>query len=297
MKKIDMRYRPPIPSIVRGGLYNENKEHFAPKFFGGMRDESAIKKDLDMAIADMEKHEIIGFIATRRWGREDANADAAKIITEMPERFIGSVGLDLHDIDAVMKDIDTYVVNGPFIGVNLEPGLPAPDHQDALMYIDDERIFPIYEKCQELNLPVSITFGGPLEQGGIDKDPMRVHKVLKTFPKMRLALPHAAWPMFGTMVGLVAAFPNLFIGMDSYLMLPGWRDYVDAANYLCQDQLMFGTSYPLCSVKFAIDFYEKAGFRPDIMHKIYYQNAERFLGLVDFDLERQPSIGELTKVL
>ena len=248
MKKIDIRCRPPIPSMANGGLFHANKKDFSTKFWGGPRDESAIKKDLDLMQKDMDSLDILGYMTLRKSGNAEINKEAAQLIEDQPELFQGAVGLDLHNIEEALADIETYVINGPFIGVNLEPHLPAPGHQEALMYLDDERIFPIYEKCQKYQLPVTITFGGPLGLGGVDKDPMRVHKVLTTFPHLKLGLTHGAWPMFNAMVGLLAAYPNLFICMDSYLMLPGWRNYVDAANYVCQDQLMFGTSYPLCSI-------------------------------------------------
>ena len=105
---------------------------------------------------------------------------------------------------------------------------------------------------------------------------MRVYNVLTDFPQLKIALTHGAWTMFPTLVGMLPAFENLFIGLNCYLLMLGWRDYIDAANYLCQDQMMFGTCYPVCSAKFVVDFYKKAGFREKVQHKIYYQNAECF---------------------
>ena len=88
------------------------------------------------------------------------------------------------------------------------------------------------------------------------------------------------WTNTVLFMAVCAMYPRLFVCIDRYiLMMPGWQAYVQAANYLLQDQLMFGSAYPLHDQKFVRDFYLQAGFRQEVLPKVLYDNAARFLGL------------------
>lgn len=293
MKKIDMRCRPPVGSIAKTWFYGSNLDGFAHKFGGGVIPLSAKKKDLNLLMEEMKEENMQGFVCLRRNGNPNANKDVAPLLKEHGDMFYGAIGVDLYDMELVMSDIDEYVINGPFIGVNIEPDCPPAGHEDTYMYLDDERISPIYQKCMDNNIPVTFTYGGPISDIEY-KNPIHLVNVLNNFPTLRVCLTHGGWPLFNTYIlGIAAGNPNLFISADSYMLgLPGWRDYVDAANTLCPDQICFGTSYPLNSIQHVVNFYENAGFRPEVMQKVYYDNAARFLGLKAAD-DREPTEVEL----
>lgn len=293
MKKIDMRCRPPVGSIAKTWFYGSNLDGFAHKFGGGYIPISAKKKDLNMLIDEMKAENTQGFVCLRKNGNSRANSDIAEFLKEHDDMFFGAIGVDLFDIDVVLKEIDDYVINGPFIGVNIEPDCPPAGHEDSYMYYDNEKIFPVYQKCMDNNIPVTFTYGGVVSDLEA-RNPVHLANVLSNFPQLKVCLTHGGWPFFNTTIlGIAAGNANLFISADSYMLgLPGWRDYVDAANTLCPDQICFGTSYPLNSISHVVDFYEKAGFRPEVMQKVYYDNAARFLGLKDVN-DREPNELEL----
>jgi len=283
MKKIDMRLRPPYGAISNLWYYGSRMDEFAKKFDRGRIDRSATEKSMELLLADMEANETQGFACVRRTGTTAVNESCAELLEKYGDKFYGGLGLDVCFVEESLADIDKYVINGPFSAVNIEPDCP-PDPK-YYMYHDNEKIFPIYEKCEAEGIPVAFTWGGPLFGDLASRDPKILATLLTTFPKLKIGLMHGAWPFFNThILGLAAGFPNLFIIPDHYMCgWPGWRDYVDAANTICPDQICFGSSYPLNSLSGVISFYDNAGFRPEIMHKVYYDNAARFLGLKDIN--------------
>ena len=291
MKSIDMRCRPAVKSAQKLWIYNDNMSYFAAKFGGSYLAESAKQKSIDMLIEEMDRLEIKkGVFEVRRDGDPAANEEAAELLEQYGDRFVCRVGVDAADIKTSLDDIEKYAVHGGFTGVSMEPGVP-PKGLEA-MHIDDERIFPIYEKCQSEKLPIAFTFGGPAFPDWSAYLPSRVEHVARNFPNMKICLLHGAWPMFTQMCNILMMYPNVNVCVDSYLMLlPGYQDYILAANYMLQDQIMFGTSYPLHAQEKVVDFYMKAGFREEVLPKVMYDNAARYLGIAEG--HPQPSMGAI----
>ena len=279
MKTIDMRCRPPLKLNTQTVAFTEKKFQGAPLFGGSHVAESARQKSFELFLQEMREAEIVKAVcAVRRGNRPEFNDEIKELVETWPDTFYGMLGVDVIDVDTSLAEIETYVINGPFIGVNVEPCAPPAGHE--AMFFDDERISPVFALCEQKGIPVSVTFGGPGFPDISAYMPQRVENVLRRFPDMKLCLYHGAWPWFTQMSAVCAMYPRLFVCIDRYiLMMPGWQAYVEAANYLLQDQLMFGSAYPLHDQKFVRDFYLQAGFRQEVLPKVLYDNAARFLGL------------------
>ena len=92
-----------------------------------------------------------------------------------------------------LEEVRTCVIDGPCAGIYMEPGLAPPP-----WLVDDECLYPLYTLCQELDILVSLLFGGVFHRNGVpDYDiysPTRIEKLARTFPKLRILLSHACWP-------------------------------------------------------------------------------------------------------
>lgn len=274
MKIIDMRLRPPLPSMVNNSIFDlEATPPFARLFDRSYMGESAIQRSIPLLIKEMDENNIeIGVMALRKSVDRKLYDEAVELMDQYPGRFIGFLGLDLSNVDQAIQDTKDFVVDGRFSGVNLEP-------THLGMYASDERLFPVYEYCEKNDIPVNMTFAAMVPDSTAAM-PHRLDPVLKTFPKMRLCLSHGAWPWFTQVSALMFSYPNLYVSSDSYIMgMPGYMDYINAANSCCEDQLIFGTCYPIHDIKKVVDFYLNAGFREDVLPKVFYDNAARFLGL------------------
>lgn len=275
MKIIDIRLRPPLKSLINNSIFDlEATPPFSRLFDRSYMGASALQRSIPLLIQEMDENNIeIGVMAMRKSNDSALLLDEAiALMHEYPGRFVGLLGLDLSNIEQAIKDTQYYVVNGKFLGVNMEP-------THLGMYVSDERLFPIYEYCEKNDLPVNITFAGMLPDATACM-PHRLEPILKAFPKLRLCLSHGAWPWFTQIAGLMFSYPNLYVSSDSYIMgMPGYQEYINAANSCCENQLVFGSCYPIHDLKKVVDFYMQAGFREDVLPKVFYNNAAHFLGI------------------
>ena len=282
MKCIDMRCRPPVTSLIHTPIFNpEFTSSFGKRFGGSYPAPSAIHQSLEELIDEMDAIGIEkGVFSVRRDGSATANEEALNVMEQYPGRFVAMVGCDPLELDVAFHDIDQYAINGPFSGVTCEPGNPKYGYDS--WYIDDERLFPLYEKCMQNNLPLILTVCRGSMPDATAFMPIRVENIVRAFPKLNIGLSHAAWPWFTQMCGICLKYPNVRIITDSYILnLPGYQDCITAANYLLSDQILFGSSYPYNDQKYVYDFYMNCGIREEVLPKIMYENAATFLHLKD----------------
>ena len=278
MKIIDMRCRPPMKSMKEDATFCvEATEPFARMFDRSYMAESAKTQSLPLLMKEMDQLGIEkGVVALRKSTDDSLNQEAQQLLADYPDRFVGFLGLDPSDIPAALKDVEDYIVNGRFTGINLEPS-----HKG--MYIDDERLFPLYEKCEKEQIPVIETFAGALPDSTACM-PSHLENVPKHFPELKLCLTHGGWPWFKELAGVLFSYPNIYVSPDGYLMgFPGWRDYVDAANSFCENQVVFGSAYPVHAQEKVLNYFLHCGFREDVLPKVLYDNAAHFLGLDNTD--------------
>ena len=275
MKIIDCRLRPPIgkhaqnflfESIAAGQMQHCTHQH------GCELPQSAIDRSMPELINEMDENNVeCGFFAIRK-GKNYGNEIAVELDEAYPGRFRSFIGIEPADgIDVFKSEVEKYVVNGPATGIAMEPAIYG-----APWYVDDEKAFPIYEYCQENKIPVMFTYGGRNPADASYYMPMPMEHVAQTFPNLRILLLHGGWPWVAANCSLALNYRNIYLCADMYLVrAPGYRDYIDAANYFLQDKLMFGSAYPILPIGQTVEFYLNCGIREEVLPKIMYENALR----------------------
>lgn len=276
MKILDTRIRPPYRSIKKQLFFDPT--HTKP-FMGTFDMEmspSAVEKSMEMLLDEMQQAGVSkAFTPFNNRGVGMDNEDYALLNQEYPDRFIGFVGLNpMASVQKSLEDIDRYVLQGEFTGVNLEPGLDQVPWE-----VDNEYVFPIYEKCQAHNIPVYMTWGGLLSVPWAYA-PNRLDTVARTFPKMKLFLSHGGFPRNAETCVIAMNHDNVFIGPDIYMYNAfGSEDYVMAANYRLRTQICFGSIYPYGDVITMVNHFLHCGIREEVLPDIMYHNAVRFAGI------------------
>lgn len=140
------------------------------------------------------------------WGRTDdphwAEAQAIAVIArQFPERFVPFFACDPRRPDA-LELLDRAAGDLGMKGVKLHPlaGFPA----------DDESVYPFYERCAALELPI---VGHCRPIGMPDRDdlsrPERYGRVAAAFPKLQVCLGHLGGdPWMAEAIDVVEAYPN-----------------------------------------------------------------------------------------
>lgn len=197
-----------------------------------------------------------------------------EIVGGHPELIgIGSVDPALQGERAAIEEIERAVGTLGLKGIDIEPGFGAPPRHP-----DDRLYWPIYERLQELGVPLFL-MSGPTTPDPRFNDPSGVAVVAAAFPRLQIAVYHAYWPRVQEIIGVAFRHANVHLIPDMYLFQPGEDAYVKAANSFLADQFLFGSSYPFRPIKQSIDDYAAAGFRDDVLEKVFHTNAVRLLGL------------------
>lgn len=279
MKIIDMRCRPPfLPYLDKNGMFDMlSKNPFGPcnfpQRFGMQAAQSVQEQSMERLFEEMDRAgEIIGMVSIRKNSRGYENEALMDLLLQYPKRFIGSCGVASDGGTDSISVIKKYAVEGPCKAVFIEPGFEG-------IFMDDEKVFPIYEYCEQAQIPLMVSFGGfhgPTAEycNAVHADP-----VASTFPDLKIALCHGGWPWVEAAIHLAFKAPNVYLSPDIYaLHAAGGRNYLEAANYMLYDKFLYGSAYPCVDIEGSVAHY-LANLRPEVTENIMYKNAAKFLNL------------------
>ncbi|QFY43208.1 amidohydrolase [Candidatus Methylospira mobilis] len=186
---------------------------------------------------------------------------------------VGSVDPQAQEIGATLKEIERAILTLGLSGINIEPGFGATP-----MGADDPSLYPVYDACCQLDVPVFL-MSGPTSPSLEYTDPAAVGKIARAFPKLSIVCYHGFYPYVNEMIGVAFRHENVYVVPDMYIFLPGGGLYIEAANGFMKDQLLFGTSYPFRAMKQTIDDFLRLGLKEEALDPVLYQNAKRLLRL------------------
>ena len=280
---IDMRLRPPLKSWKNTAQFTEGSGYY-PSRMGFPRPPSVKSQSVDDLLKEMQEADILGVIMGRQAPPPLGiipNDEITEVMRQHPGRFVAFAGIDLRDIEAGLEEIErTRRIEG-YKGVSIEPGASFTP-----MYSDDRKLYPLYERCQELDLPVSITISGMLcTMVGNDLaygSPTPVARVAKDFPKLKIVISHGAWPQVMPMIEVAFMRENVYVSPDLYINgidTPGSQEYIKAARFFMGDRLLFGTAYPSRPLKESVAAFKEWDLTPELQQNVLYGNAARLLKL------------------
>ncbi|MGI6286352.1 amidohydrolase family protein [Neomoorella humiferrea] len=276
---IDFRIRP--TTVFTGvPIYDPNFSKHSISI-GAEPIESVKQNSLELLIQEMKEAGITkGVIMGRQAGVKSGsvpNEKIAEVVQKYPDYFIAFAGVNPLNINAALKEITKAINELGFKGVSVDPGFA-----DEPLKADDRRLYPIYAKCEELGVPVSITtsiFVGPDVSYSM---PASIHRVANDFPDLQIIVPHAAWPWVNEILGVAFITNNVWLSPDLYINIPnmpGATHFVEAANYYLGDRMLFASAYPIRSLKQSVSDFMRLPIKEDVKEKILYKNAIRLLRL------------------
>ena len=275
---IDFRLRPAFDNYTGSFLFDfQDKVKFAPKF-GTDIPLSVQQKSVEICLLEMDEVGVnIGLVPARKCF--DVTNDALEsFLKQYPGRFWGLAALDPDDPQKALEEIERYVIEGSCVGVSVEPGLTKIPQK-----CNSPQMEVIYQKCEELNIPILLSFGGLCYPRLDDFQPTMLDNVAKDFPKLNIVLAHGGYPWITEVSWIALSCENVYLSPDIYGMhAPGAYNYIQAANYFLQEQVIFASAYPSVSLKSAVDFYQNCGLDVNILPKFMYLNALKALNMENF---------------
>ena len=234
-----------------------------------------------MEIGGIEKAVLLPIDLQRSCGCSiPSNDDVAKIVEMHPDKFIGFASVDPYREDAV-REIERSVNELGLRGLKLVPYMQGFDPLDR-------KVYPIYEKAQELEIPIVIHAGMTYVRRGLlqHMHPLYLEKILLEFPDLKIVLSHFAWPWVMDAAVLAMRYDNVFIDIsEPYSGTP----YEHLRHMLMEavpkriverfiaDKIIFGSNFPRMEADKMVRAFERLDLREDVKRKILQENALKLL--------------------
>ncbi len=174
---------------------------------------------------------------------------------------------------------------------------------------DDASQMPYFELAQELNIPVGFHIfpGGPnygihlMPQmlGGMrayNANPIQLEEVLVKFPNLKLYIMHGGWPYVDDVKALMYAHPNVYVDIAVVNWLLPQKELNNYLKSLINagfgERIMFGSDQMVWPqvISVGIQSVNNADFLTlDQKEDIFYDNAAKFLGLSEAEIEKHKS--------
>jgi predicted TIM-barrel fold metal-dependent hydrolase len=275
---IDFRLRPPVGGFLNTLMFSagERRDGFT-RTVGFEPSKAAQQQSMDLLLQEMEAARIDrGVVVGRLAGvlGSVSNDDVRGIVAAHPDRFIGAASIDPTDRRKACQTINQAIEDG-FRLINIEPGsYPVP------MHADDRRLYPIYGHCEDVGVPVIMMVGGTAGPDLSNSDPIRTDRDLTDFPNLNVVVAHGGWPWVNEILHLGFRRPNLWLSPDMYFSrMPGWEEYVKAADSFLSDRMLYASSFPFCPVQGYKEWFERLPIREENLKKVMGGNARRLLGI------------------
>jgi len=281
---IDMRCRPPLKEFL--AYFEVDRTVWTGKRVGARTVSKAfLEGSMELFMREMDEAGVdIGVVLGRNspevfLGRKFnaayiRNEVLAELQASYPGRFICFAGIDpTNTVHDAVEETERCIRKLGLKGVFLEPGRSLGRGPD------DSRLFPIYEKCLELGVPVNL-MSGP--NAGLDIDasnPLYVDRVASRYPDLKVICGHGCYPYIQEIVGVAFKHPNVFVSPDLYMFAPGAGEYVRAVNGALAEQFMFGSCYPFIPLAQAVEDTHKLGLDGSVLDGYFSENAARVIGL------------------
>lgn len=196
-------------------------------------------------LASMEEAGVTHAVLQAEWASGDfrtLNEAALRIAHGHPDRFTPFITVNPGDYVDMVEVIKEGHDRGAK-GVNLQPFAYR-------MHAHDKRFYPLYAKCQELGLPVTIhTSINFSNDRSIDYGrPLYLCEIACDFPGLAIVANHGGWPWVTEMVAVAWKHSNVYVEIGAvspkYIGTPGtgWEPLLLYGNRsLLEDRILFAT--------------------------------------------------------
>ena len=149
--------------------------------------------------------------------------------------------------------------------------------------INDKKMYPLYAKCVELDIPIFVNAGIPGPRVPFAcQDVAHIDEVCWFFPDLKFVMRHGAEPWEDLAVKLMLKWPNLYYSTSAFAPKHYPEAIVDYANTRGADKILYAGYY---AAGLSLDriFAELPGvpFRDHVWPKFLHGNARKVFQLDD----------------
>ena len=198
-----------------------------------------------------------------------------KALQTYPDRFLAQGGVDPNKgkegIQDMVRQFEEFGVRsfGAF-NAGFDPQVGIDD--EVLMY-------PIYEKCVELDVPIFSCAGVPGPRLPMwPQHVERIDKVMYDFPDLVFVTRHGCEPWVDLAVKLMLKWPNLYYSTSAFAPKYYPKEIIDYANTRGADKVIYAGYFPIgLSLERIMKDMQKVAFKDEVWPKFLRENACKVL--------------------
>ena len=191
----------------------------------------------------------------------------ADVARAFPGKFICSAMIDPTTGMQALRLIDKLVTKHDIRLLRITPFLINRPPNDKVYY-------PVYAKCVELDVPISINTGipGPPMPGECQR-PMYLDEVCLFYPELKLVMAHGADPWWGEATRLMLKYPNLYMMTSAYAPKYLPQELIQFMNTRGGHKILFASDHPVLSFERCVNEAAALPLREGILSKYLRENA------------------------
>lgn len=259
--------QPEMYRLIKWWKMEERVKGISVDDFIAVMDAAELEKALIPAIRMMSYQK-----KTMVWDITEEEVYAA--VSRHPDRLVGLCGFNpLQKLDSV-RNVERAVKDYGFKGVYIHTyGFGIP--------LDHRLYYPLYAKCVELGIPVSMQVGHSAEHMPNELGrPIHLDNIALDFPELKLVGAHTGWPWTEEMISLAWKHENVYLGIDAHNPKYLEPTLVHFMKTRGQNKVIYGTNYPAITHAESIAcIRNELGLTEKVADKILRGNAARVYGL------------------
>jgi len=192
--------------------------------------------------------------------------EVAQYVRTHPDRFVGLAGYNPFRIKESLREIEVAVREHGFKGVYVHIyGFDIPLH--------DPKMYPLYAKCVELDVPVSMQVGHVLEAMPSEHArPIYLDRVACDFPDLKMVGAHTGWPWVDELLSVCYKWEHIWFGVDAWMpkyLKPEIIQFINSR--MGMERCLWGTNG--LPWKESLDQVEQLGLKPEAKRRLLRDNA------------------------
>jgi len=224
---------------------------------------------IDFTIAEMDKHGIDRAMT----GLSENGIEAAK---RHPGRFFFSLEVQPNEGMECLRKMEEAKAEHDIKSVGCFPCGHLPQ-----VPINDPKMYPIYMKCVELDIPIFINAGivGP-RMPSYPQHVEHLDIVCYDFPELRIVTRHGTEPWEKLAWKLMLKWPNLHYCTSAFAPKHYPKEIIDFANTRGADKILYCGYFPAgLTIERQLREFQDVPFRDHVWPKFLRENAVRVLKL------------------
>ncbi len=203
---------------------------------------------------------------------DTALEEVVQYTSRYPDRFVGLAGYNPFRIRESLSEIERAVREFGFKGVYVHVfGFDIP--------LSDRKMYPLYAKCVELDIPVSMQVGHVLEAMPSEHGrPIHLDRIACDLPDLKMVGAHTGWPWVEELISVCYKWDNIYLGVDAWMpkyLKPEIVQFI--GSRMGQDRALWGTNG--LPWKESLEQVRQLGLREEAMRKLLRDNAVRLFRL------------------